>query len=53
MGDFWAESIRLASLATERFLCLLGQGKSRLSRMSEEISGRKYPEINPNDLKTQ
>ena len=33
MGDFWAESIRLASLATERFYVkkrLLGQGKSRL-----------------------
>ena len=30
MGDFWAESIHLASPATERFLCLLGQGKSRL-----------------------
>ena len=32
MGDFWAESIRLASPATEHFLCLLGQGKCRLTR---------------------
>ena len=30
MGDFWAESIRLASPATERFLCVLGLGESRL-----------------------
>ena len=35
MGDFWAESIRLASPATERFLCLLGQGKSRLEWTSD------------------
>ena len=32
MGDFWAESVRLASQAKERFLCLLGQGKSRLNQ---------------------
>ena len=36
MGDFWAESIRLVSLATERFLCLLGQDKSRLIRPENE-----------------
>ena len=35
MGDFWAESIRLASPVTERFLCVLGQGKSRLIRYTK------------------
>ena len=39
MGDFWAESIRLASLATERFYAKkrhLGQGKSRLSKIHKK-----------------
>ena len=42
MGDFWAESIRLASLVTERFLCLLGQGISRLAQEQHILQKNVY-----------
>ena len=57
MGDFWAENIRLASLATERFLCQkrhLGQGLSSLSRVSQKnhkLKIQKVKKLPPRDFK--